>query len=68
MVFITAHAIQRYRERVADVANVVDVILAAEPIINRAAEIGCRTVILGNGARLKLKGDVVCTVIGKRGY
>jgi hypothetical protein len=29
---------------------------------------GCDTVKLGNGARLKLHGDIVSTVLPKRGY
>jgi hypothetical protein len=42
--------------------------LTAAPIVDAAAQIGCDTVKMGNGARLKLKGNVVATVLPKRGW
>lgn len=69
MARITAHAIQRYRERVDDVEpNIArEMLRSFAPIIDRAAAFGCDTIVLGNGARLKLKGATVCTVLQKRG-
>jgi hypothetical protein len=52
---ITDHSLLRYIERVWH----IDV---------EAAQIGCDTVKMGNGARLKLKGNVVATVLPKRGW
>jgi hypothetical protein len=69
MVEITGHAIQRYRERVEPLSD-MDALAEIEShsaAIEKAAAFGCGTVILGNGARLKLKGDVVMTVLPKRG-
>jgi hypothetical protein len=70
MCFITDHALLRYLERVKgiDVQGARLEMLASETVINTAANIGCDTVKLGNGARLKLHGDIVSTVLPKRGH
>lgn len=64
---VTAHAIERWIERVAPVAwaEAEAAMLAAAPIVDRAAAIGCSVVIIGNGARLVLDGATVVTVLGK---
>ena len=66
MVYVSDHACLRYCERVLGID--IDAIREelANPIIQQAVEIGCDTVILGSGARLKLKGDTVATVLPKR--
>lgn len=68
MAVITAHAAQRYAERVApvDPSDARLAMLAASPAIDCAARIGCDVVVLGNGARLVLDGDIVVTVLSKR--
>ncbi|WP_157215936.1 hypothetical protein [Flavisphingomonas formosensis] len=60
------HAIRRYRERVSPVDDDTAraAMMAHEPAVRIAADFGCETVKLGNGVRLKLKGDVVTTVFG----
>jgi len=70
MCIVTDHAIQRYRERVSRIDQdiVRDIILSARDVIDIAADFGCSTVRLGNGARLRLAGDVVVTVLPKRGW
>lgn len=64
---VTAHAIERWIERVAPVSwdEAEAAMLAAAPIVDRAAEIGCSVVITGNGARLVLDGETVVTVLVK---
>jgi hypothetical protein len=67
---ISDHAVLRYLERVwgIDVEKAKAEISASGRMIDAAADIGCDTVKLGNGARLKLKGRTVATVLPKRGY
>jgi hypothetical protein len=66
--FVTQHAVSRYQERVEPVSEQIarEVIEAAFPAIAKASEFGCPCVVLGNGARLMLQGDVVATVLPKR--
>lgn len=66
MIHVSDHACLRYIERVLGID--VDAIRTelANPIIQQAVEFGADTVILGSGARLKLKGDTVATVLPKR--
>lgn len=66
--YVSDHAVLRYLERVKgiDVEAVRREIAEAGPIVDAAAKIGCDTVKLGNGARLKLKGNTVATVLPKR--
>jgi hypothetical protein len=70
MCHITDHALLRYLERVKgiDVQAARLEMMAAENAVHTAASMGCDTVKLGNGARLKLHGDIVSTVLPKRGY
>lgn len=65
---ITNHAILRYQERVAPVSLEVarSAIEGSAKVIAQAAAFGCDTVVIGNGARLVLDGDVVVTVLPKR--
>ena len=62
---ITRHAIQRYRERVADLPE--DAIRAAlsSPTICKAADFGARAVKLSGGQRAVLDGQTVVTVVHK---
>lgn len=64
---ITDHAVVRYLERVygVDIEAIRNEMRC--PAIETAANFGCGTVKLGNGARLKLVGNVVQTVLPKRG-
>ena len=61
--YISDHAVLRYLERVKG----VDVEAARAEMMSAsvatAIDIGCDTVKLGNGARLKLQGHVVQTVL-----
>ena len=63
---VSDHAIRRYRERVSpiDAEEARAAMMAHEPAVTIAARFGCDTVKLGNGVRLKLRGDVVATVLG----
>ncbi len=65
MAFVTDHAVLRWLERVAG----VDVEAVRQHLsvkgIDTAAGFGCHTVILGDGARLKLRGDVAVTCLAK---
>lgn len=65
---ITQHAVYRYIERVAPVSAEVAIstMEAAFPAVAKAREFGCDCVVMGNGARLVLQGDVIVTVLPKR--
>jgi hypothetical protein len=67
MAYISDHAVLRYLERVRGID--IEAVRAemTSPAIDVAASIGCTTVKMGNGARLKLQGDVVSTVLAKQG-
>lgn len=67
---LTDHAILRYLERVwhVDVEGAKAEMLTASNAVETAAMIGCDTVKLGNGARMRLAGNTVVTVLPKRGY
>lgn len=68
MIQVTNHAVQRYQERVEHLParSIRALIRTHACAIETAAGFGCDTVICGDGTRLKLKGRVVATVIGKR--
>ena len=72
MASVSQHACRDWQERVnpsASVAEAYDAIMASERAIDIAANFaaGARVVVIvGNGARLKLQGDVVATVLGSR--
>lgn len=62
-IYITRHAIQRYRERVADVPA-AEVWRALDcPAVRLAIEFGARFVRLGGGQRLVLEENRVLTVL-----
>jgi hypothetical protein len=65
MAYISDHAVLRWLERVRgiDIEAVRREMMS--PAIDTAAAFGCDTVKMGNGARLKLNGDVVSTVFAK---
>jgi hypothetical protein len=65
---ISDHAVLRYLERVkgVDVEAARAEIALSAGLIDAASKIGCDTIKLGNGARLKLKGKTVATVLPKR--
>ena len=65
MTYISDHAVLRFLERVKGVD--IEAIRAEmmSPAVDTAVAIGCDTVKLGNGARLRLVGDVVQTVLPK---
>jgi len=65
---ITAHAIERYRERVADVS--VDEARQAllSPAVLQAAEFGAPYVRLGTGQRIVIANGAVVTVLPKDKY
>lgn len=66
MAYVTDHAVLRYIER--HLGMDVEAIRAELTVkgIDTAAEFGCDTVILGNGARLKLTGNVASTCLESR--
>ena len=65
---VSLHAIQRYQQRVAHLSpgEIRTEIRRHARVIEAAAKFGCGCVILGDGVRLKLRGNTVATVIGKR--
>jgi hypothetical protein len=69
MCVLTDHAVLRYLERVwgIDVPGCRAEMIAAGAAVDVAAKFGCGTVKMGNGARLRLVGDTVVTVVPKRG-
>ena len=66
MAYVSDHAVLRYLERVRGID--IEAVRAEmmSPALDTAAAIGCDTVVMGNGARLKLHGDVVSTVLPSR--
>lgn len=67
-VTLTQHSVERYIERVRPCAwNEAEAdLLSHERAILTAAAMGCRTVRLGNGARLVLDGATIVTVYPAR--
>lgn len=64
-VHVTNHAIERYRERVADIPD-VDIIEALNsPTIRQAADIGACSVKLGTGQHAVILNGTVITVLPK---
>lgn len=62
MLTITAHAIDRYRERVADLPRDEIIRALSSPVIEQAARMGAVSVILGTGQRVVLAGSCVVTI------
>lgn len=65
MAYVSDHAVLRYLERVKGIDIEATRAEMQSKALDTAVAIGCDTVILGNGARLKLVGDVVQTVFSK---
>lgn len=66
MAYVSDHAVLRYLERVDGIdVEAIRTRLTVD-IIDTAAAFGCDTVVLGNGARLKLHGAIVATVLESR--
>ncbi len=71
MAAVSARAQNHWIERVNPRATLDEAhaaIMSSARIIDLAADQGCDTVILGCGARLKLKGDLVATVLPSRHF
>ena len=66
MAYVSDHAVLRYLERHCGID--IEAVRRRMTVkgIYTAADFGCRTVILGDGARLKLRGCVATTCVGKR--
>lgn len=64
-VYVSRHAMDRYRERVADVPDAVIFAALSKPVFDRAAAIGAPFVKLPSGHRALIRGDVVVTVLPK---
>lgn len=67
---ITDHSLLRYIERVwhVDIEAARAEMLLLGKTVDAAALMGCDTVKMGNGARLKLKSNTIVTVLPKRGH
>lgn len=67
MAYVSDHAVLRYLERVKGID--VEAVRAemTTPMIDTAAAFRCDTIICADGSRLKLHGDVVATVLPKKG-
>lgn len=62
-VFLTRHAIQRYRERVADVPPAAIWAALDIPAVRVAIDFGARFVRLGGGQRVVLQENRVVTIL-----
>lgn len=64
-IHVSDHALLRYLDRAMgiDVESIRREL--ASPTVEQAAAMGCATVKLGNGCRLKLRGQHVTTVLAK---
>lgn len=63
---VTKHAIERYRERVANVSDDLARIALASPAVAAAIRIGAHYVKLGSGHRIVLDRNRVATVLCKK--
>lgn len=64
-VCVSRHAMDRYRERVADLPDAAIFAELSKPIFDQAAAIGAPFVKLPTGHRALMRGDVVVTVLPK---
>jgi hypothetical protein len=64
-IIVSDHALVRYCERVLNIDMEAIRAEMSSQAVQTAASMQCHTVRLGNGARLKLKGETVTTVLGK---
>lgn len=62
---ITAHAIQRYQERVENIAPGAVITRLTSPIISKAISFGARTIRLGTGQRLIVADGAIITITPK---
>ncbi len=63
MIHVTAHAIDRFRERIADLPEeTIRALLSAEPI-RQAADFGANWVRIAGGHRICLRGHTVTTIL-----
>lgn len=58
----TFHAVQRYRERVADIPEEQVVAVLSTPVIQQAIAMGCRAVKLSSGHRAVIADGRIVTV------
>ena len=68
MIHVTAHAIQRYRERVADVTEDAARTVLSGPVFQIAVQIGAGIVRLGTGHRAVIDDGCVITVLPVENY
>lgn len=66
-VHVTAHAIARFKERVADLPEPEIVAALSSDTIAQAVDMGCCAVKLGSGHHAVIKGYSVVTVLPKGG-
>ena len=62
---VSRHAMDRYRERVADLPDAAIFAELSKPIFDQAAAMGAPFVKLASGHRALIRGDVVVTVLPK---
>lgn len=62
-VFLTRHAIERYRERVADVPTAAIWQALDCPAVRLAIEFGARFVRLAGGQRVVIQGNRIVTIL-----
>ena len=65
MIRVSAHAVSRYRERVADVPETEAVEAMRSPAVQAAADFGAPYVRLATGQRIAIENGVVVTVLPK---
>lgn len=64
-VHVSRHAVDRYRERVADLPDEAICAELSKPAFDAAAKVGAPFVKLPSGHRALMRGDVVVTVLPK---
>lgn len=65
MIHVTAHAIERYQERVANLSDDIVTTILSAPVIQRAADFGAPYVRLVTGNRIVIQNHTVVTVLPK---
>jgi hypothetical protein len=68
MIHITAHAIARYRERVADLSDEAIRAILSSPAIQAAAVFGAKYVRLGTGQRVVISEGAIVTILPSEHY
>lgn len=64
-VYVSRHAMDRYRERVADLPDAAIFAELSKPIFEKAAAMGAPFVKLASGHRALIRNEVVVTVLPK---